>query len=50
MDKKYLIHAIGSIAWGYVFFYLSINLGSIDILPDWVLFVLVVRALKPLSK
>ena len=50
MDKKYLIHAIGSIAWGYLFFYLSINLGSIDILPDWVLFVLVVRALKPLSE
>ena len=50
MDKKYLIHAMGSIAWGYVFFYLAINLGTIDILPDWVLFVLVVKALKPLSE
>ena len=50
MDKKYLIHAMGSIAWGYVFFYLAINLGTIDILPDWVLFVMVVRALEPLSE
>lgn len=50
MDKKYLIHAIGNIAWGYVFFYVSVNLGTIDILPDWVFFILVITALKPLSE
>ena len=50
MNHKSLASALGSIAWGYLFFYISINLGALDILPDWVCFVLVVKALPLLAE
>lgn len=50
MNHKNLASAVKYIAWGYLFFYIDINLGSLDILPDWVCFVLVVKALPLLAE
>lgn len=50
MNHKSLASALRSIAWGYLFFYININLGSLDILPDWLCFVLVVKALPLLAE
>ena len=32
---EYLAYKIGHIGWGYIFMYLDVNLGTIDILPSW---------------
>lgn len=50
MDRNALAAAVRKITWAYVFFYLDIDLGTIDILPDWVFFILVLRALPDLAK
>lgn len=50
MNHKSLASALGYIAWGYLFLYINVNLGSLDILPDWVCFVLVVKALPLLAE
>jgi len=35
-DRVSLSNAVKKIAWGYVLLHLHFNLGTIDILPDWV--------------
>ena len=35
-SRSALSSAVGKIAWGYLFLHLHINLGALDILPDWV--------------
>lgn len=42
--------AIGVVAWSYVFLHLDINLGSINILPEWACYALVLSALPGLAK
>lgn len=39
------LDAVGKISWGYFFIYISINLGTIDILPSWLGFLLIFMAL-----
>lgn len=41
--------AIGRIAWAYVFYYLDINLGSINLLPEWAAYALILSALPGLA-
>lgn len=41
--------AIGRIAWAYVFYYLDINLGSINVLPEWAAYALILSALPGLA-
>lgn len=40
------INAIGKISWGYVLLYISINIGTVDILPAWLGFLLIFLALE----
>ncbi len=42
--------AVGVVAWGYVFLYLDVNLGALNILPDWVCYALVLKALPGLAR
>ena len=51
MTKRYnLSQAIRSIAWGYVLLHLHINLGTLDILPDWLGLILILKALPALTE
>ena len=51
MTKRYnLSQAIRSIAWGYVLLHLHFNLGRLDILPDWLGLVLILKALPDLTE
>mgnify|MGYP000130401354 CR=1 FL=1 len=37
--------AIGKISWGYLFIYISLNLGTVNIFPSWAGFLLIYLAL-----
>lgn len=50
MNHKSLASAVKYIAWGYLFFYIDLNLGSLDILPNWVCFFLAVKSLPLLAE
>ncbi|MDR1630609.1 MAG: hypothetical protein LBS36_10425 [Oscillospiraceae bacterium] len=45
--KPYIeyIDAIGLIAWGYIFLHVNINLGTLNIIPNWAGYLLIYRAL-----
>lgn len=49
-DRKKLSHAVKSIAWGYVLVHLHFNLGTLDLLPDWLGILLILKALPTLSQ
>lgn len=44
-----LYRGVSRIAWSYLFSLLNINLGSVNILPDWAAFVLIYGALNLLA-
>ena len=44
-----LAAAIGAVGRAYIFIYLNINLGTLDILPDWLGYVFILGALPMLS-
>lgn len=44
-----LASAVGAVGRAYIFIYLNINLGTLDILPDWVGYVFILGALPMLS-
>ena len=51
MEKKNPFYdAIGAIAWGYLLLHLDINLGSINILPEWLGYLLMLSALPVLAQ
>ncbi len=50
MEREKLEKAIKSIAWGYVLLHVNINLGSLNLLPDWLGYVLILGALPILSE
>ena len=41
--------AASLVAWGYLFLYLNINLGPVDILPNWLGYGMMLRALPALG-
>jgi len=47
---EYLAYKIGHIGWGYIFMYLNVNLGTIDILPSWAGYLFILSALPVLSE
>lgn len=49
-ERKGLYRSLGRIAWGYVFIFLNINLGSIDILPSWAGWLLICSALPGIAR
>lgn len=48
-DYKKLYDGIGKAAWGYLFIYFNINLGTVNILPTFVGYLLFLSAIKHLS-
>ena len=44
-----LASAVGAVGRAYIFIYLNINLGTLDILPDWVGYLFVLSAIPTLS-
>ena len=44
-----LASAVGAVARAYIFIYLNINLGTLDILPDWVGYLFILSAIPTLS-
>lgn len=44
-----LSDAVSLVAWGYLFQYLNINLGPVDILPNWLGYGMMLRALPALE-
>lgn len=51
MEKKNPFYdAIGGIAWGYLLLHLDVNLGSINILPEWLGYLLMLSALPVLAR
>lgn len=50
MEREQLANAVKKIAWGYVLLHLNINLGTLDILPNWLGYVLMLGALPILGK
>ncbi|MEG1578494.1 MAG: hypothetical protein RR336_06995 [Oscillospiraceae bacterium] len=50
MEREKLAGAVQSIAWGYVLLHLNINLGTLDVLPNWAGYVLILRTLPILGK
>lgn len=50
MAENKLPSAIKKIAWGYLFTFLNINLATVDILPDWVGFIMILSALPVIAE
>lgn len=48
-DREKLSKAIGQVAWGYIFIYFNINLGPIDILPNFVGYIFILKSLETLA-
>lgn len=44
--KEQLCRALRKTAWGYMMLYFDINLGTIDILPSWLGFILFYQAIR----
>lgn len=44
------INAVKQIAWGYVFIYINLNLGNLNLLPAWLGFILIGLALPEIGK
>ena len=44
-----LASAVGAVGRAYIFIYLNINLGTLDILPDWVGYLFILSAIPTLS-
>lgn len=49
-DREKLAKALGQILWGYAMLHLDINLGSIDILPNWLGFYFFYKALSAIAE
>ena len=50
MNHEHLCSALKHIAWGYILIHLNINLGTIDILPDFAGYLLLLGALPILGQ
>ena len=49
-DRARLSAAIQKTAWGYILMHVHFNLGTLDILPDWAGYVLILQALPVLAE
>ena len=48
-DRETLYRGVSHAAWGYFFLYIDINLGSLNILPDWAAYALFLSAIGKLQ-
>ena len=49
MERETLYTALSRVAWAYVFIYINFNLGTLNVLPPWVGYAMILSAL-PLLK
>ena len=49
-ERNRLRKAVGQVASGYLLIHLNINLGTLDILPDWAGYLLICQALAGLTR
>jgi len=49
-EREKLCQAIGYVAWGYVLMHVDFFLGTIDLLPEWAGYLLILRALPALGE
>ncbi len=49
-EREKLAAAVKSIAWGYIFLHLDFNLGTLDVLPNWWGYCLMLKALPVLME
>ncbi len=50
MEHERLTDAIKSVAWGYLLLLVNFNLGTLNILPNWLGYVLMLKALPALGE
>lgn len=50
MNHEKLCGAVKSIAWGYILIHLNLNIGTLDILPDFAGYLLILGALPVLGQ
>lgn len=50
MNRQSLIDAIGQVAWGYLLLHLNFNLGTFNLLPNWLGYLLMLGALPGIAK
>lgn len=50
MEQEKLTSAVKQITWGYVLLHININLGTLNILPNWLGYVLMLSALPILGE
>lgn len=50
MENEKLADAVKQIAWGYLLIHVNINLGTLNVLPNWLGYVLMLRALPSLGE
>lgn len=50
MNREELCGAIQRIAWGYVLLHVDFNLGTLDLLPAWLGYVLILQALPAVGR
>lgn len=50
MGREKLADAVKQIAWGYVLFHVNINLGSFNLLPNWLGYILILGVLSILGE
>lgn len=48
--REKLAAAVKSVAWGYIFMHLDFNLGTLNILPNWWGYCLILKALKTIGE
>ena len=48
-ERKKLAAALGKVAWAYVFFYLDLNLFGLNVLPEWIGWLLIWNALSVIA-
>lgn len=49
-EQRKIAGAVHSIAWGYIWIHAGINVGNVDLLPDWIGYCLIFRALPWLAR
>ena len=49
-EQNVLYRGVSRIAWSYLFAFFNLNLGSLNILPDWMAFALIYGALDLLAE
>lgn len=50
MSNHELSQAVKRIAWGYILIHVHFNIGTLDLLPDWLAYVLFLGALPEVAK